>query len=186
MIGERPVQPAAQLPRAHGRDALVDHREQRRIDVAGVAAIQLQIAAGRRIDDQRVRALLDGERADVRNRGLLRVLHVLKQRAGSADGERQLVRAEAFEVERAELIREQARGARQLEIPGRSRAQRRAAAVEILFARAFGNQELCGLESLQFRLQRVEALGFQHGEAACSQIQPCEAEALAVARDGGE
>ena len=41
----------------------------------------------------------------------------------------------------------------------------------------FGNQQLGGLEPLEFGLQRRVAVGFQHGETAGGEIQPREAEA---------
>jgi hypothetical protein len=58
----------------------------------------------------------------VRQRGLLRLAHVLQQCACRADRQRQVVGAEAAKVERAELIRQQPRGARELEMPGRADA----------------------------------------------------------------
>jgi hypothetical protein len=54
----------------------------------------------------------------VGQRGFLRLAHVLQQRAGGADRERQVVGAEAAQVERAELVGEQPGGARELEVPG--------------------------------------------------------------------
>ncbi len=47
-------------------------------------------------------------------------------------------------------------------------------------------EQLRGLEPLELGLQCLAALRFEHGEAPGGEIQPREAEALAVARDGGE
>ena len=67
----------------------------------------IPIAAVGGVQDQGVAALLDVQGADVGQGGSLGVTHVLQQRAGGADSKWQLVRAEAPEVERAELIRQE-------------------------------------------------------------------------------
>ena len=71
-----------------------------------------------------VRKITPREPRDVRQRGLLGLAHVLQQRAGGRDRQWQVVRAEAAQVERAELIGQQARGAGELEMPGRTHARR--------------------------------------------------------------
>ena len=58
----------------------------------------------------------------------LGIAHVLQQRAGGADRERQLVGAEAAQVEGAELIGQQARGAGEIKMPGGTLADHRASA----------------------------------------------------------
>ena len=68
LAAQRAVEPAAQLPRAHGGDAAVDDGEQRRVRVAGETRVELEIAAAGGIEQQRVAALLDVQRADVRQR----------------------------------------------------------------------------------------------------------------------
>ena len=92
------------------------------------------------------------------------------------DRQRQVVGAEAAQVERAELVGQQARGAGELEVPGRAHAL---LAVRHLadFARlVFGHQQLGGLEPLEFGFERRVAVGFEHRETAGGQIQPGEAE----------
>ena len=163
------------------------HREQRRVRVARQAAIELEIAARGGVDDQRIGALFDGQRADVRHGGLLRVAHILQQRAGGADGERQLIRAEALQIERAELIREQARRARQLEVPGRARAQRGAGARDVVRLARSRRRAARRASGARARAPSAcAALRLQHREAAGGEIEPREAEALAVARHRGE
>src|SRR5262249_53231751 len=58
LVAQRAVEPAAQLPRAHRGDAAVDDGEQRRIGVAGEARVDLEIAAARGIERERIAALL--------------------------------------------------------------------------------------------------------------------------------
>src|SRR5262249_42072725 len=119
LVRQRPVEPAAQLARAHSGHTFVDQGEDRGVFPSREADIQLQVAPGRRIDDQCVGALFDVQAADVRYRRFLSVAHVLQERAGGADGERQLVGAESFQIEGTHLVGEQARGTRQLEVPRR-------------------------------------------------------------------
>src|SRR5205823_4936155 len=183
--GERAIQPTTQLPRAHGGDAAVDHREKGRVLAAAQGSVQLEIAAARGIEDQRFAPLLDVQRTDVRQRRFLRVAHVLQQRSGSCDRERQLVGTEALQVERAELVGEEARGARELEVPGRSRAQRSPGAREGLIAGAFGEQQLRGLQPLELRGERLSPLALEHREAAGGEIEPGEPEAPSIARRRG-
>jgi hypothetical protein len=118
--------------------------------------------------------------ADVRQRCLLGVAHVLQQCAGGGYRERQLIRAKALEIERAELIREQPRRAGQFEIPRWPGTQRRAIAPDVLFRHALGYQELRGLQALDLRGECAVAARFQHRETARGQIEPGQAETLAV------
>ena len=62
---------------------------------------------------------------------LLCFANVLQQRPRGGYRQRQLIGTEAFEVERTQLIRQESRGARELEMPGRTRTQRAPAAGEI-------------------------------------------------------
>src|SRR5205814_1178595 len=134
-------------------------------------------SAARGIEDQRFAPLLDVQRTDVRQRRFLRVAHVLQQRSRGGDRERQLVGTEALQVERAELVGEEARGARELEVPGRSRAQRGPGAREGLIAGAFGEQQLRGLQPLELRGERLSPFALEHREAAGGEIEPGEPEA---------
>ena len=115
-------------------------------------------------------------------RGFLRVAHVLQQRARGPDGQRQLVRAEAPEVQGTELIGQQVRCARQLEVPGRPAAQRRALAHQ-LRACALRQQQLRGLESFQLGGERHRAFTLQHREASGREIQPREPEARLLTQE---
>ncbi len=129
---------------------------------------------------QRIAAFFDDEAGDVRQGGLLRLAHVLQQCARGRDGQRQVVCAEAAQVECTQLVGEQARGARQLEVPRRPHA-RRAVDQRAQFARMiFRNQQLGGLEAFQLGVQRRFAIGLEHGEAPRGEIQPREAERHAI------
>ena len=182
---ERSIEPAAQLARAHRRDASIEQREQRRVrrcPTRLTSSSRLRRVAASRISASR--ALFDAQAADVRHGGLLRVAHVLQQRAGGADRERQLVGAEALEVERAELVGQQPRGARQLEVPGRTRAHGRAVRAEVGVACDLRQtSSSAGFSRSSSAASAARPSASQDGEAAGGQIEPGEAEALAVAGD---
>ncbi len=122
----------------------------------------------------------------MRERGALCVTHVLQQRARGADRQRQLVRPEALEIESAELVGEQPRGARELEVPGRARTQHHAGRRERL-GTALGDQELRGLEPLELGRECALAAALEYGEASRGEVDPGEPEALSVTgQRGGE
>ena len=89
-VTQRAVQPAAQQRarpsrwrRCRARASSVAARRCRE------ARVELEVAPCRRIERSALAALLHLQRADVGSGGLLRVAHVLQQRAGRADAERQ-------------------------------------------------------------------------------------------------
>ncbi len=116
----------------------------------------------------------------------LRVAYVLQQRAGGADAERQLVGAKAPEVESAELVGQQPRGARELEMPGRTRAHGSAGAHKLPAGGAFREQQLRGFEALELCFERPVAFGLQYAETPRREIEPGEAEARALAHHRGD
>ena len=81
---ERPQQPRAQQPAAHRRHRAIDLVQQR----SGAAAVggfdDLEVPQRGRIDEQAVGAGAEGDLADVREVGLLRVAQVVHERAGGA------------------------------------------------------------------------------------------------------
>ena len=109
-LADRAAEPAPQRARAHAGDGGVEHRQQRRRFIAAQAGVEFEVAPRRRVERERVARFLDMQRADVRQRGALRVAHVLEQRAGRADRKRQFIGAEAAQVERSELVGQRARG----------------------------------------------------------------------------
>ena len=180
LVGQRTIQPAAQAARAHGGHGGVEQREQRGRVLARQRCVDLQVAPRRRVQVQGVAPFFDRQPRDVRQRGFLRVAHVLQQRARGRDGQRQVVGAEAAQIQRAELVGQQARGARQLEMPGRPHACR-AIEQRAEFTRlVFGDQQLRGFEPLELRGQRRFTIGLEHREASRGQIQPREPEANAA------
>jgi hypothetical protein len=68
----------------------------------------------------------------MRHRGFLRLADVLQQRAGGADGKRQLIGTESSEIERPQLIGQEARGTGEFKMPGWSGAHHALVAGEIL------------------------------------------------------
>jgi len=97
-------QPATQLAAAHRGCGAIDHAEQRAVGAVGQAYFELQVAARRGIDQERVAALLAAQSAQMRQRGSLRVAHVLQQATGGTDGEARVGQAEAGEIMHAELL----------------------------------------------------------------------------------
>ena len=99
---------------------------------------------------------LDGERADMRERRLLRRLRVVEQSAGGGDGERRVIGAECGEIARAELGAQPAHAGGAIEAPGRQRVRRRAGEDD---GRAvFGVQDLAGIDAREQR----SSLGQRH------------------------
>ncbi len=88
-----------------------------------------------------------------------------------------------LEIESAHLIGEEARGAGQLEVPGRPGFYSRAVAHGPRVIHSVGNQQLRGFQTLDLRRQGQMSFGLRHSEAPRREIQPGESEPLAVARD---
>ncbi len=107
---------------------------------------------------------------------LLRVARVLQERARRADGERQVLAAESREVLRAELHRQRAQRRVLDEMPGRALddARRRGE------RDAFRQQQFRGPEPLELGRERLVAFALEHAEAPGREVEPGEAEALAV------
>jgi hypothetical protein len=146
-VAQRPLHPAAQLPRAHGRRRAIDDAEQRRVLAAREARFELEVAAGDRVHDEGLVPRLACQSGQVGQRAFLRVPGVLQERAGRAGGEGQVLAPEAGEVLRAELCRERATRGLGQELPGRALDDppgRRKPG-------AFRQQELRRPQSLEFR-----------------------------------
>ena len=56
LVGERAIEPAAQVARTHGRDGRIQQREQRGRVLARQRHVDLEIAARRRVELQRIAA----------------------------------------------------------------------------------------------------------------------------------
>ncbi len=98
LVTHWPVQPAAQQAAAHGGGRAVEHADQGVLALAGNRLFQFQVAAGGGIQYQAVAAVLDLQTAQMRQGGTLRVPDILQQRAGGADGGRQVLAAETAQV----------------------------------------------------------------------------------------
>ena len=87
-----------------------NHRPEGGLEKLGsfLADAHPELASRRRIDDQRIGALFDCESADMRYRGFLRVAHVLQESAPCADRQRKIVGAETSQIERTQLVGQQA------------------------------------------------------------------------------
>ncbi len=114
----------------------------------------------------------------------LRVLDVLQQAAGRADGERDVLGVEAREVAHAELLREQPPARVGLEVPGRTPAQARGREQPARLLERLGDEELGGLEPLELGRERLEALELVEREMPAREVEPGQADLPAAAVDG--
>ena len=112
--------------------------------------------------------------------GALRVSDVLQQGAGRGDGQRQLVDAEAAQIQRAELVGKGARGGGQIVMPGRAFAHDRPATQGLERAGLIlAQQQFRRAQPLKFGGEHRWPLRFEHREAARSQFQPGQSKAFA-------
>ena len=84
LVAQRPGQPAAQEPTAHGGGGVVQHPGQGVLGAAGQALGQLQVAAGGGVQDHGRLPVLRGQAAQVGEGGALGVADILEQAAGRA------------------------------------------------------------------------------------------------------
>ena len=133
VIAQRPLDPAAQAAGAHRGRRMVDDARKRVIVAAREAAVELEIAPRRRVHRERLVARLAHEPGQVRQRPALRVAHILKECAGGADRETEVLGAESGEVLGAELLIQRPPGGILLEMPGRALDDRRARALPRAF-----------------------------------------------------
>ncbi len=82
------------------------------------AFVELQIAAGGRVHDERRIALFGGDRQEMRQRRFLSFAHKAEQRAGRCNGQRFAGAAEAGQIAGAKLFGERTRGGIEIEVPG--------------------------------------------------------------------
>ncbi len=126
------------------------------------------------------------QRAQVRHGAALRVLGVLQQATGGADGGRRIVRVEATQVVRAELRAELAVRRARIEVPGRpppQRWERRKPGGRI---GVLGEQKLRRLQPVELRVQRVDVVELHDAEPAAREVEPCEADSGSERQRRGE
>src|SRR6185295_13038968 len=114
----------------------------------------------RGVELKRVTAFLHREAGDVGQGGLLCLPYELQERAGGRNGEWQIVRSEAAQIERAELVGQQARGARELEMPRRPHALGAARDLPDLAVLILRHEEFGRLQTLELGLERGRAVDF--------------------------
>jgi hypothetical protein len=182
-IAQWPVQPAAQLASAHRRRSSIQDRGDGAIRAIGETGRELQVAARRRIELHCFAAVLGTQTAQVRQRGLLSIAHILQETACGCDRENTIGAAEAGQIARLELLTQRPGRGLQVEVPRRTLADESRHARR---QRMLGNEQLGGAQALDLARQRFAALRFEHVEAAARQLQPGEAEALAVAEQRSE
>ena len=182
---QRLRQPIPQQPAAGRRRARVEQRVQRRRVVAVERDGDLQVAARRRVERHEGAPGLDGQRAHVRQRRLLRRARVVQQRAGRADGERNVVGAEPREVQRAELAGHRLLRGLAVELPRGQRPARRRASAQRRGIGVVRHQELRGNDALE-HARRVRQRDLGQRERARREVEPRDARALAGRDVGGE
>ena len=179
VVADRPVEPAPQQAAAHRRRAAV-HEARERVFVAPTQArLDLEVAARLRVEDH---GCSRRSRVSVRKCGsarALRVLRVLEQAARGADAGRRVLGVEAREVERAELLAEQALAGAGIEVPRRPAARARKAREPRRRIEILGEQQLGGLQALDLGVQRVEVGELGDAEAAAREIEPGRARSAA-------
>ena len=114
------------------------------------------------------------QRPQVRHLRALRVLHVLEQAAGRADGGGRVLGVEPAQVLRAELRAQQPLGRAGVEVPGRAVPQPGVPASQARRVRVFGDQQLGRLQALELRVQRVDVVELRDAEAPAREVEPRE------------
>ncbi|MCY1414555.1 hypothetical protein D9M71_300080 [compost metagenome] len=185
-VAQWAVQPAGQQAAAHGGLAAVDHGLQGVVAAAGEVGVQFQVAAAGTIEDHRVVQALMAQAAQVRQGGALGFPGVGQQAAGSADGEGQFVAAEALQVLGAELLAEALVRRIAVEVPGRATAHAATLLGRQALRPVVGNQQLGGVQALQFGQQAFPAADFLDAETAAGDVQHGQAEQPLVAEHGGQ
>jgi hypothetical protein len=100
---ERPQEPGAQQPPAHGRARAIDLVEERPLHAPFAAADHFEMAERDRVDDEALGGGAIHHRAHVRQVGFLRVAQIVRQRTGGHGGGMMTVEAEPFEAVCVEL-----------------------------------------------------------------------------------
>jgi hypothetical protein len=183
-ISQRPMQPAAQLAAAHRSRSSIEHGSDGAVRPIRKTRGELQIAARRCVEQNRFAALFGAQAAQVRQRSLLRIAHILQKAARCRDGERAVGTAEAGQIARLELLTQRARRGLHVEVPRRALADEGRRAGGLL--RLLGNEQLCRPQPLDLASQRLIPFGFEHAEAAARQLEPGQTEPVFVPEEGGQ
>ena len=183
---QRTEQPGPQQTAAHGGHRAIELVEQRSGAAAFGSLQDLEVLQRRRIDEEVVGTLTEGDRSHVREIDLLRAAHVMHERAGGGHRRGMRVEAEPFEAGRAQLIEQRAARRLRVERPAvdrrdreagrrdRRRHVRRSAAVT-----RFGRDDLARPQHDELVGERLQAVGpgiFGGGELARGQIEQRDAD----------
>ncbi len=182
-IGEWSVQPAPEHAAAHGRYIAVQHRQQCVAATAAHIDVDFQIAPGCRVQDDTVCPVFLLQRANMRQIAALRILHVLQQAAGGADGKFETVATEALQIVGLELGIQGTTGALCVKLPA-GLAARTPARGDNRVIDGFVVQSLRRIQALQFTGQGFLAGDFQHSKASRAQVQVGDAVMLLLLAHG--
>ena len=122
-VAQRTVQPAPQQAAAHRRHGGIQHAEQGVPRIAIDAGIEFQVPARGGVERDAIVGRFEGDRGEVGQALLLRLLDVGQQRAGGAGRQRPAFEAEGAQVVQAEEAQQLAPAGVGLETPGRAPAQ---------------------------------------------------------------
>src|SRR5690606_1997992 len=142
----------------------------------------LEIAASGSIEQHRFTAHLGAQPAQMRQRRLLRLTHILQQTASRTNRQREPGTTEAREITGSELFTQQTCATLLVEVPHRALTEKcHERRLDLL-----GDQDLRRLQALDLARERFLALRFQHRETSARKLEPCEPEALAFHVERGE
>ena len=182
-VAKRMVEPLPQQPAAHAGRAPVDPAHQRRCRRAAQRLGELEVAARRRIHAEIEPVALGRERDDVPERLRLRAPRVAEQRAGRGDRRPQVLAAETRKPGNAEVFREQAARAVEIELPRRKSRHR--TGLGELDPGAVGDEDLGRPDPLEL-VRELAQRDLRHAELAAREVEPCQAGELALRVHGEE
>ena len=154
------MNPALEQTAAHGGGGVIQHAAQGVFVCAGETEFELQIAAARGVEQQCVAAILQAERAQVRQAAALRVAHVGQQCARRRDAEDGVRATEAREIARAELRAQQTCRSVEIKMPRRNPAQPASSFDKWGVPEVLAHQQLCGPQPFQFARDGLRSFHF--------------------------
>jgi hypothetical protein len=183
-------EPALEQAGAGGRGRAVDRAEERAFAGAAAGGKDLEVAQGRRVEQERAGAAVFLQAAQVLGLGAEVFGGVVNERAGRAEGGVVVGEAEALQVQHAEGVHDGLRPRGGLEVVGgqfgaeprrrqrrAGRAPRSARAGRSASERALGDEQLGGIERGEDGQQVLDAGIGREAELARGQIEPGGVEA---------
>ena len=184
VAAQRMQQPLPQQPASRRGRAVIEQRQQRRRRIAAQRRADLEVAARRGVELQVVARRAHGQRAHVRQFGLLRRCRVAQHGARGTEREIAVVDAERGEVARAEVPAERAGRCRRVELP-RGQVPDRYGRCGSRVRAPFRHQQFGRVELVE-RLRGIGGAHFGDLERARREIEPREPGAVPAGIDRHE